>query len=192
MLEKISGIDFLAKEVWYHAICRSNYQSRTDNIIKKSYSVENNVWHDTRKSHSNTFSEIYSLVQESVIEKETVYFMSELTSQYKSILLEKTGEDDINFTSQHLEDKLVKHFGEQIMFNNGNKKRGNIIYKKGMDLEHVIREAFDSRRQLRVQIKDLAYKLRKCILDSPHTPLPEDLKIADILKGEIVSSRSRC
>ena len=91
MLEKISGIDFLAKEVWYHAICRSNYQSRTDNIIKKSYSVENNVWHDTRKSHSNTFSEICSLVQESVIEKETVYFMSELTSQYKSILLEKTG-----------------------------------------------------------------------------------------------------
>ena len=72
------------------------------------------------------------------------------------------------------------------MFNNGNKKRGNIIYKKGMDLEHVIREAFDSRRQLRVQIKDLAYKLRKCILDSPHTPLPEDLRIADILKGEIV------
>ena len=30
MLEKIAGIDFLAKEVCYHAICRTQYQSRAE------------------------------------------------------------------------------------------------------------------------------------------------------------------
>ena len=77
--------------------------------------------------------------------------------------------EETTFTSQHLGEKLVKQFGDQIDIDSGNKRRGNIVYKKGMDIEEVVRNAFDLNKQSSTQLRNVAFELRKNILDlNPH------------------------
>ena len=121
MLEKIAGIDFLAKEVCYHAICRTQYQSLAEKV-RKSLACEKYVWHASRKVHVKAFKEICSIVEESIIEKSEVSFLTDLTSLYRSILVDKGIDEDILFTCQHLQDKLARHFAGRILFDNGNKR----------------------------------------------------------------------
>ena len=75
-----------------------------------------------------------NIVQESVIVNEEGYFLKDLVSKYISVLREAGGDgyEEITFTSQHLQDKLKSYFGNNVLFDEGNKRRGNSIYfKKG-------------------------------------------------------------
>ena len=45
-----------------------------------------------------------------------------------SIWFEQGFSEETTFTSQHLVEKLVKQFGDQIDIDSGNKRRGNIVY----------------------------------------------------------------
>ena len=157
MLDKISGIDFLAKDPY----CRRSYQSQAENITVAT----STYWHDSINLHAEVFNEICNIVKLSVLENYDVFFISELTGLYRSILMERGLDEDLLFTSQHLQEKLLKHFDGEISVDSGNKKRGNILYKKGMEIDQVVRAAFDLKRQASVQLRDVAFKLRKCIFD---------------------------
>ena len=191
MLKKVRGIDFLAKEVWYHPVCRSLYQSPADFIVKKANTDNiDSTWHETRRVHADAFAQIVDIVETSIVQQGNVHLMSELRSLYRSLLDEWNIDEDLTFTTQHLEEKLIKQFGPIISFDTGNKKKGNIVFKTGMAIDRVTRAAFDTRRQLDVETRDAAFRLRKEILDSKKSPLGEEMTVEDILKGEINAPES--
>ena len=102
-------------------------------------------------------------MEDSIIEKNEVTFLTDLTSLYKSILQEKCGDDDVLCTRQHLQDKLKtksRHFAGRILFDNGNKRRGNIVFKVGMDIDQAVRAALDLKKELGVKSRDVAFHLR--------------------------------
>ena len=105
------------------------------------------MWHESREVHVESFKEICSIVEESIIEKSEVSFLTDLTSLYRSILVDKGIDEDILFTCQHLQDKLARHFAGRILFDNGNKKRGNVVFRAGMDIDQAVRAAFDLKRE---------------------------------------------
>ena len=53
------------------------------------------------------------------------------------------------------------------------------------DAEDAVRSAFNSHNQNEVKLRDVAFSLRKSILNSKHSPLPDDISLQNILKGEI-------
>ena len=67
-----------------------------------------------------------------------VHLTSSINFQYKMLLI---GEKFIesNFTTQKLEIKLLKHFGDKIVIHKGKTRRGNIIFSSSITVEDAFR-----------------------------------------------------
>ena len=104
---------------------------------------------------------------------------------YISVLSEIGGEkfNECNFQSQRLSDKLKLSYGDKIIIDSGNIKRGNIVYSSETAAEDAIRYVCDSKDE--IKMRDVAFRLRKSILAELRTPLPEDVTLEHVLKGEI-------
>ena len=140
-------IDFVAKEVRYHSMCRVEYQRRAELHTRTKPS---DTWHDVRDAHKTAFDEVCRFVTELVIEKDEAYLMIQLTSHYRSVLIDidHSSFKDVTFTSQDLEKKLRRYFEDKIKIDGGNKRRGNIIYSAAMDLDVAARKAYNSDKEL--------------------------------------------
>ena len=178
--------DFVAKEVMHHYMCRVELQRRAE---QKSSHGEKTKWHEIREVHSEAFEVVKNIVQESVIVNEEGYFLKDLVSKYISVLREVGGDgfEEITFTSQHLQDKLKSYFGNNVLFDEGNKRRGNIVYNSKTDLDVAVRNAFENSSDASKKIQDAAFILRKEITSSNKRSLPQSLTLEDIIKGEIDS-----
>ena len=72
LLSILGSIDFVAKEIHYHGVCRTKYQTAAEQVSKTSQNKEAtkcpiNLWHRVREVHSEAFKSIYSLVEDQVI-----------------------------------------------------------------------------------------------------------------------------
>ena len=54
-----------------------------------------------------------------------------------------------------------------------------------MSVENAVRSAFNSKNENEVKLRDVASSLRISVLNSKHYPLPDDIKLQNIFKGEI-------
>ena len=91
-LKAKSICDFVAKEIRYDPICRTELENRTESKAAAKMKI---AWHDTRDVHT---------VEKHVIEKDQAYFMKYRVSNYYSILADVGGlaYENVSFTSQHL------------------------------------------------------------------------------------------
>ena len=106
---------------------------------------------------------------------------------YNSVLAETGGIEceDCNYTSQKLSEKLKAYYKETLLMDSGNKKRGNIVFSSKLSVKDAVRSAFNSKNENEVKLRDVAFSLRKSVLNSKHYPLPGDIKLQNIFKGEI-------
>ena len=178
--ERRTICDFIAKEVRYH-MCRVELQSRAE---QKRYASKNSIWHEVRDVHAIAFDAIKDFVQKTIINNEEAHFMKDLVLHYHSVMVDVGGPayDDVIFTTQHLEDKLTTFFGKIIMFDNGNKKRGNIIYNAKTNLQIAVRKAFDSGGEVTEKVREVAFLLRKEIISSKKRSLPATITLPDIYR----------
>ena len=94
-------------------------------------------------------------------------------------MIEKGVEEcKISYTTQKLEEMLISFFDDKIVICSGGNKKGNMIYSSNMTCDNAMDVSCNNERQLENKIRDVAFSLRKRLL-------PEELKVEDILSGEI-------
>ena len=72
LLSKLGSVDFVAKEIRYHGICRTKYQPAAEQVSKTSQNKKAakrsiNIWHSGREVHSVAFKSICWLVENQII-----------------------------------------------------------------------------------------------------------------------------
>ena len=72
LLSNLGSIDFVAKEIYFHGICRTKNQTAAEQVSKTSQNKEvakcsTNFLHTGREVHSQAFKSICSLVEDQVI-----------------------------------------------------------------------------------------------------------------------------
>ena len=90
MLARIASVDFTAKEVRYHSICRKNYQKAAETNINK---VEENkeqgnktYWHLERMVYTKAFDALVSFVEVNIIEREEVHLLANINQHYRALV----------------------------------------------------------------------------------------------------------
>ena len=120
LLSKLRSVDFVAKEIRYHGICRTKYQTAAEQVSKTSQNKEAekrsiNLWHRGREVHSETFQSICLFVEDQVITDGDVLGLKDAFNNYISILEDLDAENLVaSYTAQKLEEKLKLRFKERI------------------------------------------------------------------------------
>ena len=89
LLSKLGSVDFVSKEICYHGIYRTKYQTAAEQVSKTSQNKEAakrsiNLWHRGREVHFQAFKSICSLVKDQVITGGDVLGLKDAFKNYQS------------------------------------------------------------------------------------------------------------
>ena len=188
MLAKLGDVDFVAKEIVYHAICRTKYQTKSRQMKKRTMVQTNKPtkWHRSRSVHEKAFSSICNIIEDEIIKQNEVYLMTDLNDQYVSMLSELSTDGDLlTSTTQTLETKVKKHFKEKIIIQKGKTRRGNLIFSRNISHEEALRKEHLLKTKLLKKMREVALALRAAIGDANYTPLSSTITLDNIMSGEI-------
>ena len=83
ILKQIQNVDFAAKEIHYHNICRVRYQNKATFTTQgheemqlqcnKTEKRNRSDWHISRNVHENAFETLIQYIQEEILEKKEVH-----------------------------------------------------------------------------------------------------------------------
>ena len=177
MLARIVDTDFVYKEIAYHAICKTRYQTRADQV-KKSKVIQTrktSIWHRSRSIHWKHLKSICHLIQEEIIERNEVFLTNDLSDQYIAIHSECSGEQDplTISTTQALEAKIKKHFKEKIQIQKLKTRRGNLVHSNNTTVKEALRKESQQKAKL------------NSVRDEKHNLLSTDITLDKIMSGEI-------
>ena len=172
LLGDIVDIDFVAKEVRYHQICRVEYANRAKaENSKKGKPPSDHHWHVSREAHALAFTSICSFVDDLIIKSEEVHFFNDVYRHYMSFL-EDSCEMDYDslatvYKPHHLLIKIQQHYGDtlQVLSLPPGRGVGRIIFKSSMSMENAILKTVDKGKSLAVQVsgsfifKYIGYKM---------------------------------
>lgn len=185
MMAKTTDLDFVAKEVQYHRICRLRYGNQ---VLKSKKSKESKPIKTDRDAHKYAFSKLLLSIEFNILKKEEVHSLKELFNQYMSILVEFSGRSNTGdgFQISHLEEKIRKHFGERLVIAKRSKKRkGKIVYNAQMDSKTAIQLYYENSMDTVIQIRQVASVLRNEIRNAKKIELPSELSVDNIVRGEV-------
>ena len=141
------------------------------------------IWHLNREIHKKAFEALY--LQEVVTENKGVLMLIDVNNYYCHLLHEFQGNTlDVTSTVQKLE-QLKKYYGEKICIVRGNKRKGNILYVSSLSLDEAVQKLDIKGDDMETKVRDIALLLREEINRAERFPLPNNLKIEDIKRGEI-------
>ena len=93
--------------------------------------------------------------------------------------------EDIQSSSQKLQIKFLEYYGDYLIVHKGTTKRGSIIFSASLEVEKALRKEVCFQNKLKTQIRDVAFELRKSIMNAETKTLPNELQLQDIVAGEI-------
>ena len=127
------------------------------------------------------------IIQKSAIDAKEVQFLNDLNNNYIAIFRENAGDgfSDTSHSVQKLEEKIKNGFGDSVAISKGRTRRGNTIYYASLSVEEILRKETLASTIEDVKIKEVAFLIRKSILDCKHQPLPENITLEDFKKGEV-------
>ena len=176
------------EEIYYHRSCRTNLQKKYEQKLESKN--KNRTWYENREVHKEAFESLVIFLKEEVIQKEKILYVTDVLIQYNLILLELSNlsEDAFkNYTAQHLEEKILDFFKDQIsikVLKTSLKKK--IIFKIGLNFEKLLTESVYQEMDDMSKIKSVAYDIRNSIKSMETNPLTEQLRSEDVIKGECV------
>ena len=197
MLTKIRNVDFVSKEVKYHGLCRFRYQKRAENVQNnnnlspnsvQSNSKQNPDWHISRQVHVKAFKTICCFIDNAIIKEKEVHKVKDLNNHYQEILYGLGGSklEDPFSSVQKVEKKIKDFYGDTIQVEKGKTKKSvNIIVSSSLSSEETLRQEIGFKNDVQVQVRDVAFLLRRSILNAKRNPLPEYLNLTDILQAEV-------
>jgi len=78
------------------------------------------------------------------------------------------------------------NFGDRICIDQHPQRyKGKIIFKSSTTLEIAQNRVLQQDMDIGLQVREIAFLLRRSVLSASHNPLPADITISDILKGEV-------
>ena len=111
---------------------------------------------------------------------------TDVNNYYCHLLLEFQGNTlEVPSTVQKLEEKLKKYYGEKICIVSGNKRKDNILYGSSLSLDEAVQKLDIKGNDMKTKVRDIALLLREEINWMERFPLPNNLKIEDIKRGEV-------
>ena len=172
----------------YHSYCRIKYQTEAEGKHNQEKRMAGegcipvtsaSIWHLNREIHKKEFEALCSYLQEVVIENKGVLMLTDVNNYYCNLLLEFQGNTlDMISTVQKLEEKSKKYYG-------GNKRKGNILYDSSLSLDEAVQKLDIKGDDMKTKVRDIALLLREEINRAERFPLPNNLKIEDIKRGEV-------
>jgi len=186
MQTKLSNIDFVAKEVKYHNICRVAYQNKYNQFHDSKKKNEDHLnfqkspWHINRNFHNIAYLSICDVIEQSIVKFKKIILLNVLHNEYLNLLCEISDGLFVNssYTSQHLEDKLKRTFENKVKFEVLNNKK--IILHIDVPLSNVSLSDLKNNSEL----LNVAQILRREILNIKKENLPENVSTEDLIKGE--------
>lgn len=186
MQTKMYNIDFVAKGVKYHNICRVVYQNKYKQFCEAKKKKSDNLtfqqspWHINRNFHYIAYSSICDTIEQSIIKFKNIILLNVLHNEYINLLRELSDGlfEDSSYTAQHLEDKLKKTFVNKLKFEVLNNKK--IILHIDFPLSKI---SFSDLKN-NSEMLNVAQILRKEILNIKKENLPENLSTENLIKGE--------
>ncbi len=142
---KLTGVDFVAKEVHYHKSCYRGLLNVARDLRDKATSPHEEPW-----------KQMCEYIKTHIIKTNGSELLTSLHKRY----MEWLGQADSTFLAQHLEAKIAKEFDGDVHITNISKKKGNVVYSCELSKEAAIRRAFFDEHG----IKEAALKLRQEIL----------------------------
>ena len=145
-LVRVTGVNFSAKEVKYHAYCRIKYQTETKGKVNqkrrlagKDISTEEStsVWHKSREIQKKSFVALVSYLEEIVFQKKEVLVLTDINTFYHHLLTKFRGEefDTVGSTAQKLEEKLLKHYGDKIcIISDSTFTKSNMVFSTSLSV----------------------------------------------------------
>ena len=119
--------------------------------------------------------------------KQQLLFHTEVTSHYEA-LIHDIGGSDFKYSSpasQKFLEKTRKEMDKSIAIIKINK--GNMLFSTNMTVEDVVERNTKNNKTMSIKekLREVAFILRRTIMDAETTPLPAKITIADIANGEI-------
>lgn len=175
-LEKINASDYLS----YHNHCRAAYHNKYQSAV--SSRREPTAWHIIRKYHNEAYDELCTFIEDNIIKNQKFYFLSFLSNFYNSYLkglLEDNAEFEEKLgTVQHLRERILKTFDEQIKIHNLHNQ--NVV----AHINAVVDESTYLSLKESNDIRETALTLRDKIFKMKINKLPKNLCTKDLIAGE--------
>ena len=159
--------DLIAAEAKYHKTCFASYISKSNLKHKSFKEVEGEASYDT------AFKEMAAEISQGIYQGKA-YDMSSLLSKYRE-LLEDKGIKAESYSKQHLNLRLQKHFGEEIVFHqHPDRSKPKVIYSRNISLQDVLNASaaqnarsvssvsFDATQQIVNTAWRVKEEIRKC------------------------------
>ena len=178
--------------ILYHNVCKLNYEYQLESQIAAN--KPKSKWHILRAVHKIAYDEVCSYIREHVIGKKSCFLLNFFIRLYVDTLREAREEyerEDLSINLEancHLEEKLLQTFPKEITIVTLRKKKivkpCTGVLLKGNDLDALEKQDILQRAAL---------ILRREINEIEHQPLPDQLKMSDLIKGECILPTSlRC
>lgn len=184
MLVTIGEVDFITKEPHYHGICRTKYQTEADKMMpKQPNNTNSSYWHKSTDSHTDAFTSICDIVEDSILVKKEVVLTADLMHQYNHLLTE----DYQYTTTQDLERKLSKKYKDKIRIQRGKTRKGNLLFASEISVKEALNKESKLRHGIERKLKDVALHLRNEVkkMESASLLDSDTITINDIMEGEI-------
>ena len=135
--------------------------------------------------YSQAVESIEEFVQVNIIDMKEVHCVKNIRTLYQSLIPEMGGDEfkDASQSSQNMEKKLLKRFGDEVCIIKGSTRQGNIIFSKTLSISDAFHEENGTTKWQDVQLRDAALVLCETILSTESKPLPENLTIDSVLHG---------
>lgn len=185
MLSKIKDVDFVAKEIHYHRLCRTKYTFK----VKKQRHIKNKHgdWYTKRNFHKDALKEFKEFMKMNIFENMDAYFLTNLHNIYcqyffDSSISKNSQSKTTNFSNAHLLRKLKCIYKEKIGIT---KYKGKlIVHSSRLDPRNAIHICTSKIKTLDTAIENVAFKIRREILCMSKNSLPETITLKDIYAGE--------
>ncbi|CAG4981938.1 unnamed protein product [Colias eurytheme] len=173
--------------VYYHKPCYASYISKERRRTEEHTETE---WHKYRNLHHLAFQSISNYVTKEVIENNKVFYFDQLYSRYQALLLEFADfeiqfEDIQDYRAEALEKKMLNTFGEQITIEASTGPRmKKIVYKTDIDVSIMVNNTKFLEMKNEKKYDDVAFDLRNTIKNVKKNPLPTNINVDDVIRGE--------
>lgn len=164
--------------IYYHSYCLSNAKHTSNPALKCEMNAQ--------KIHSSqVFTEVKGYVQEAIFNKNGVCSLAEVYEEYSNLFeesLKRHNMDDHSMvTPRQLLRKLLSKFS---YLSTTVIKNRTFIHPSGMSKEKINR-IIDSTGSLTLQIKSVAFEIRKKVLRMEHRSMPKrNITVDDVVNGE--------
>lgn len=149
---------------------RVTFEKKYASAIQKSENLQQpGVWHCNHEIHKAAFKSMSEIIEEEIIENGRIYFLADLHSIFKSLLIELgdgvySSENTGHSNASHFADKILESFGDRVIIETSDmplKKR--IVYKMDMNISRLVQEKALRERADATKLEQAAFEIRNSV-----------------------------